>query len=81
MQVVILKDEQGLPVTCAMAKLYKRNKLVGYCLDTPNAIACVIGNGFATKAFNTFGELVKLEKNRIKNNGWLSIDKCKFIRV
>lgn len=79
--IAVLKDVQGLPVTCGMVKLYKSSKLVGYCLDTPNAVACAIGNGLANKAIDMFGAEIKVSENRIENKGWLSIDDCKFTKV
>jgi hypothetical protein len=73
--------KSGLPITSGVASLYKRNKLVGYCLDTPNAIACVIGNKLAASAKDCFGEQVSVDKNRIANKGWLQIESCGFIKA
>lgn len=79
--IAVLKDREGKPVTSGMVRLYKNNALIGYCLDTPNAVACIFGYELATKAVDMFGEEIKVSENRIENKGWISLTDCNFVRV
>jgi hypothetical protein len=81
LKIAVMFGKSGLPITSGMASLYKRGKLVGYCLDTPNAIACVVGNKLATTAKDCFGEVVVVDKNRAANRGWLKLESCGFVKV
>ncbi len=62
-----------------VAKLYRNKTLVGTCADTPNAIACCIGNNKATSAKNMFGEKVVVGGDRVENKGWMTLKQSCFV--
>lgn len=56
-----------------VATLYRDETIVGTCADTPNAIACCIGNGKGTSAKHFDGSEVKLELDRTVAKGWMTL--------
>ena len=72
-------DNAWIGSTCTVATLYRGKKMVGTCLDTPNAIACAVKHTSATRAVDGFGETVKLDANRVEHGGWMQIERAGFV--
>lgn len=67
---------------CGIATLYLLGgRKVGICMDTPNAIACCIGNGKASYAKHFDGERTFSDINRIENKGWITLEQAMFTPV
>lgn len=65
-----------------LAKLYNvEGKLIGRCMDTPNAIGCVLGSNLGVAlVIGTFGEIRTSDKDTIKNKGWMTLKTAMFVK-
>lgn len=67
------------------AGVYKKNKLIAFCIDTPNSVAYAFNKTDADTIKGYFNPVIKrrdVNANRIKNGGWFRNDKdANFKRV
>lgn len=68
--LIVNKTNKDIGCTVTVAKLYNKDrKLIGTCIDTPNAIACArfhIKEIFVVK--DGFGDIVFTPKESVVNN-------------
>ena len=73
------RDNAWLGNTATVARLYKGRKLVGQCIDTPNAIACAARHVGASRVIDGFGEPVAISPDRLAAGGWMQLGESGFI--
>ena len=66
-------DNAWIGSTAGVAKIYKDKKLIGVCLDTPNAIASAMKHAGATHAVDVFGDRVKIDPATLAAGGWMTV--------
>ena len=59
--------------TSGVAKLYKKTRFIGVCLDTPNSIASAMKHSGATHALDVFGARVEIDPARLAAGGWMPV--------
>lgn len=68
------RDNAWLGSTVGVAKLYGAGgKILGQCFDTPNAIACAVKHCGAVRVIDGFGDVAKVDADRVAAGGWMSL--------